>query len=453
MIEGLVSIVILSYNKAEYTRECLESIRKYTSNVPYEIIVIDNGSEQNTIVFLQEQTDIKLVLNLDNKGFAGGCNQGIQLSQGEYILLLNNDTVVTPNWLFNMVQLLKRNSALDMTGPLTNATVGKQMIPVTYGNDMKAMQDFAEELSQNSENPWKTLRLVAFCLLTRRRLFDEIGLLDEKFAVGNYEDDDFNIRALLANKNAAICRNSFIHHFMNISFQQKDIKREQIMQSNKLYLEGKWNSMDWNHHAVFNQYMLDKILKQNGNKILHIGCGLGALAIELKDRNPDYEITGIEEHPVRLRIAEKFVDEMISYEDLLDRKVYEKYDTIIVECMLEKRGIQLLESIKKNLKKNTIILLRVFNVEHITTIEKLVTGKIGGNLLCALSPEFSNYYGKNLNVVLDKMGYEVAEKKDVRKSFSNIQNEIFEKLEGFMVDKEEPHIYNRIFLLRLKDLE
>ncbi|MDD3138675.1 MAG: glycosyltransferase [Lachnospiraceae bacterium] len=446
----LVSMVILSYNKMDYTRGCLESIRSYTKNVSYEIIVIDNGSDDDTIQYLKEQKDIQLVLNEVNKGFAGGCNQGIQAAKGKYILLLNNDTIVTKNWLFNMVSLLENNDDIAMTGPLTNATVGKQMIEVPYGDDMEKMQRFAENIALQECNPWRTLRLVAFCLLIRRSVIDEIGMLDEKFVVGNYEDDDFNIRMLLADKKAYICRNSFIHHFMNVSFQQKDMKREAIKQKNKEYLEEKWDSMDWNHYADFNKYMLEKIVQHQGRKILHIGCGIGALEIELKDRDEQYYIEGVEEHPVRKRIAVKFLDKMCSYESLEEnRNSQETYDVIIIEGMMEKKGIELLDVISSYRNTHTLILLRVFNINHITTFEKLLTGDVGGKLLCAVSSSFRYHYGRELCDDIKEKGYDIIEVREVIKSFSSRQQEIYECNSKWLGENADVKVYNRIYIIKM----
>ena len=98
----LTSIIIPTYNQLEYTRWCLDSIRYYTGE-PYELIVVDNGSTDGTVEYLWSQEDIRFIHNRENKGFAGGCNQGISHSAGDYVLLLNNDTVVASGWLGNMI--------------------------------------------------------------------------------------------------------------------------------------------------------------------------------------------------------------------------------------------------------------------------------------------------------------------------------------------------------------
>jgi len=89
----MVSIIILNYNSFDLTCQCISSIYKYTKNVDFEIIVVDNASTlDNPDKFLELFPKIKLVKNTENRGFAGGCNDGIKVANGDNILLLNSDT-------------------------------------------------------------------------------------------------------------------------------------------------------------------------------------------------------------------------------------------------------------------------------------------------------------------------------------------------------------------------
>lgn len=453
IIKGKCSIIILSYNQVEFTKNCLESIRRYTT-CPYELIVVDNASNEETVTYLEVQEDIILIKNQSNQGFAGGCNQGMQRATGEYIMLLNNDTIVTYHWLENMVDLMESSEEISLVGPLTNNTVGKQKIEVPYDNNLDAMQEFAKKLSVSQKKPWRTLRLVAFCVLIRRSVLDEIGMLDTEFKIGNYEDDDFCIRALLKNKSLYICRRSFVHHYMNISFTKNNVPREEIMLTNKLLLEKKWNGMDWNHHAVTNEWMIQKVLMQEGESILHIGCGLGAVSIELKDNNPGYHIVGVEDHPIRKKIAQQFLDESYDWDkklNFLSQIGNRQYDTIIVECMVEKSGMELLERLKPLLQDNGQILLRIFNIRHITTLERLVTGMVGGNLLCASSNEFCYYYDKDVrNDMIDKYEFDILSEVDVRKTFTNKQGNLIDTMNGYPDYVTDAGVYNRLYLLKAK---
>ena len=105
------SIIILTYNHLEKTKKCIESIKTYTKNEVYEIIVVDNNSNDDTINWLKTQSDITVIYNKENRGFPSGCNQGISEANKSYdILLLNNDTIVTNNWLTNLRKCLYSKS-------------------------------------------------------------------------------------------------------------------------------------------------------------------------------------------------------------------------------------------------------------------------------------------------------------------------------------------------------
>ena len=137
------SIIILTYNKLEYTKQCIESIREFTEKDSYELIVIDNNSTDETPKWLEEQEDIIAILNEDNKGFPKGCNQGMEIATGDNILLLNNDTVVTKNWLENLTTALYSDESVGAVGPVTNNCSNFQNIAVNY-NNLEEMKVFAE---------------------------------------------------------------------------------------------------------------------------------------------------------------------------------------------------------------------------------------------------------------------------------------------------------------------
>jgi len=89
----MVSIIILNYNSFDLTCQCISSIYEKTKNVDFEIIIVDNASTlDNPDKFLELFPKIKLVKNTENRGFAGGCNDGIKVADGDNILLLNSDT-------------------------------------------------------------------------------------------------------------------------------------------------------------------------------------------------------------------------------------------------------------------------------------------------------------------------------------------------------------------------
>jgi len=138
------SIIILTYNNLMYNNKCVDSIRKYTKEDSYEMIVVDNNSTDGTREWLMEQNDIKAILNDENVGFPKGCNIGIAAADKENdILLLNNDTVVTPRWLDNLKTCIYSDDKVGATASITNNCSNYQAISVPY-SDLKDMISFAE---------------------------------------------------------------------------------------------------------------------------------------------------------------------------------------------------------------------------------------------------------------------------------------------------------------------
>lgn len=238
----LTSIVILTYNQLEYTKLCIESIRKFTPQNSYEIIVVDNGSSDGTVDWLKEQKDIKTIFNKENMGFSKGCNQGIDVSVGENILLLNNDTIVTPNWLYNMDRALWKEDKIAAVSCMSNYVTNNQQIEVKYTN-IYSMLEFALDfniLNFNKHEPMD--KLIGFCMLIKKEVINKIGLLDENFVVGNFEDDDYCLRMKKAGYKLILCKDTFIHHFGSISFKntpQLDIF--EISRINEEKFKNKWN--------------------------------------------------------------------------------------------------------------------------------------------------------------------------------------------------------------------
>ena len=106
---GLASIIVPCWNQLEFTRHCFNSLRRYT-RLPWELVVIDNGSTDGTKDYLAGVQDmspvpVTIVANDRNVGFPAAINQGLRQARGEYLVLLNNDVVVTENWLDHLIAL------------------------------------------------------------------------------------------------------------------------------------------------------------------------------------------------------------------------------------------------------------------------------------------------------------------------------------------------------------
>ena len=242
----LTSIIILTFNQIEYTKACLASIVDHTQ-APYEIILVDNGSTDGTRAFLVDyaktHAQCAVILNDENRGFAGGNNQGIEKAQGDYILLLNNDVLVTQGWLARLIAHMETYPDIGMLGPMSNSVSGPQLVEqVPYGNDMEKMQAFAIDFAHaHAGQTQDVLRLVGYCLLLKREVVDLIGGLDENYGSGNFEDDDLCLRSAIAGFRHVIARDVFVHHFGSMTFKGNAINYNATLEKNRTLFARKWS--------------------------------------------------------------------------------------------------------------------------------------------------------------------------------------------------------------------
>lgn len=236
---GVTSIVILTHNELAYTRQCVESILAFTDE-KFELVFVDNGSTDGTVNYLRSLPDAAVIANPENRGFPAGCNQGIRAAKGAQILLLNNDTVVTTGWLDKLLGALETDPRIGVVGPSSNNVSGEQQIAVTY-DDLTGLDGFAWELGKtNAGQTADTDRLVGFCLLVRRAVIESIGLLDERFGIGCFEDDDYCKRARLAGYRVVHAKDAFVHHFGGRTFVATGVDYSALIRQNQARFEEKW---------------------------------------------------------------------------------------------------------------------------------------------------------------------------------------------------------------------
>lgn len=246
------SIIIVTYNNLALTKLCLESVLRHTEYPNYEIIVVDNRSADETPAYLREMAarhpQIKIQLNQENYGFAKANNQGIALATGEFLVLLNNDTITPPGWLSRLLWHL-RDPAIGLIGPLTNFVGNEAKLEVDY-------HTWAELLAFTRRHTWARQDEIAdihmlamFCVAMRRSVYERIGPLDERFGIGMFEDDDYSLRVRQAGLRVICAADCFVHHFGQAAFG-KLIERgtyNQLFDVNRRQYEAKWG-VTWEPH-------------------------------------------------------------------------------------------------------------------------------------------------------------------------------------------------------------
>jgi GT2 family glycosyltransferase len=207
--------------------------------------VVDNASSDGTPDWLREfaatRPWVKLVLNEGNLGFAAGNNVGLAAATGDILIMLNNDTQVSPGWVHGLWRHLDHHPGLGMVGPVTDNIGNEAKIGVEFST-MAEMPAWAAARAVRHRGEQSPCRVLAFfCVALRREVYEQVGGLDESFGLGFFEDDDYCNRARSAGWGLAIAEDVFVHHHLSASFDQvKASSRQALFEKNKAIYERKW---------------------------------------------------------------------------------------------------------------------------------------------------------------------------------------------------------------------
>lgn len=246
----LASVIVVTYNNLELTQICLNSVENFSLYEKMEIIVVDNASTDGTHDYLTDwqstRPHCKIVLNANNLGFAAANNQGLRLAQGEYLVLLNNDTEVTPGWLRTLMNHLRLDDSLGIIGPVTNNIGNEARIKISYKNAERMREKARAYTLRHIGETFPITTLAFFCVMMPRRTYEKVGPLDEEFGLGFFEDDDYCRRIEQAGLRIECAEDVFIHHHLAASFSKLGKGRQELLERNRKIYEAKWGP--WTPH-------------------------------------------------------------------------------------------------------------------------------------------------------------------------------------------------------------
>ena len=261
-----VGIIIVSYNASTAVRATLASLRQAKNHTASEILLIDNASQDLEREKIRRAIDRhvaetglpwRYVQQENNLGFSGGNNVGIRTfledNSISHICLLNSDVIVSDYWLDRLVE-----KHCSVVSAVTNKADSEQCVPVDYTVDLPDCLDPQKEtlspgvfdtinsFSESWHCAWRGNLVEAdvtfFCVLLTRKIIQEVGLLDETFFPGGFEDNDYCTRIRAIGAKIYLARDVFMHHWGSASFGQlqRDYFTEHKLR-NMHYVESKHN--------------------------------------------------------------------------------------------------------------------------------------------------------------------------------------------------------------------
>jgi GT2 family glycosyltransferase len=243
MTRPLLSLVVLGFRNFEgTTKACLESLRPWFGDKDIEILVVDNGSmdgsAEKTADWCVKHPSIQCLLSDSNRGFAGGMNWGVSHARGQWIVLVNNDTVFPEYTLDALMRVIRQApDNVAMLGPVTNAAGNGQRLwkPEATPSDWLKIGQWLNTNPTHHLIP--AYRCDFFCIAIRQDVWLELEGLDPVFGLGYYEDFDFSLRLRKAGYEQMITEDVFVLHVGSATFQGSKEARKLIKVNKKLLLK------------------------------------------------------------------------------------------------------------------------------------------------------------------------------------------------------------------------
>ncbi len=334
------SIMVLSYNDLDLIKMCIEAIERYQPVGSYEIVVVDNDSDEAGVCeYLRGKRDeagytFKLIENHENLGFPKGCNLGAVNCDGDNdIFFLNNDAVLTPNALFWLRMGLYDDRDVGACSALSNSAslqqvdssefepyAGKELSDnwhkeLSPAESYEIFKAYAGLRSVPLRRPYSMqFRLTGFALLVSRDAINDVAddgkVFDELFSPGYFEDDDLGIRIARAGYKQYLCDNSYIYHNGGSGFAG----HSDAMESGRKKFEDKWGFDVWGFCLPWDE-AVDKVIavyegKKEPLRVLDFTCGFGATGAYLKHKFPDIYVAGVCGDSFSASIARNLVDDV-----------------------------------------------------------------------------------------------------------------------------------------------
>jgi O-antigen biosynthesis protein len=252
-----VSVVVLMWNQGLMTVKCLRSIVQRSDYPNLEIILVDNDSKVDESILVtrwienQSNQNIRYIRNSGNLGFAAGNNVGLNQATGDYLVVLNNDTEVSPGWIWRSLKHFYRNPNLGILGPSTN-NCGNEGRVKLRSNPNDWLSEVVPRFNFRVPNLLEVNTAAFFCVFIPRKVYEEVGMISTDYGRGYFEDDDYCRRVQSLGYLIGIARDVFVHHKMGASFDLlEDSEKTRLFNENKAIYEAKWGK--WIPHS----YALD----------------------------------------------------------------------------------------------------------------------------------------------------------------------------------------------------
>ena len=402
-----LSIIIPVYNMREHLERCLFSVRN-TVRIPYEVIIVDDGSSADEQIFTSDAMDhVRILRSEEHHGYAHAVNEGIRASEGEVLLFLHADVMLAPHTVEDLLDVLIADpnvGAVTAVAPVAYRRA--QLIPP---NDYLSWDDYvhvAEEIRAQAALPCPEILAEMFALMARRDAVSAAGKLDERYSFPALASYDFTVRMTRAGYGGATLPSTYVRRDGENPDTTSDSYRRECD-----FFHEKWGvSLDYSFFPRRDLMSLMDFSKA-GLRVLEIGCACGATLREIGAQNPSARLYGVELNEKAAEIAAPYATILSMDVERLDpSQVAERFDYIVMGDVIEhlQNPWKAIENMRELLAPGGEVIASIPNVGHISNLYEVLSG---------------NWTYKSMGL-LDRTHLRFFTKKEIIKLFQEAQFDI-----------------------------
>lgn len=437
-----VSLVVTAWNKLDYTKLCIESLLKFTDikGLNCELITINHGSHDGTGEYFESLPHEKKINFKKNMGLIFPSFL-IRVVEGRYCVSLNNDVILTKNWLENLLKCIRSDDKIAITCPAVPNTSNLQGIPVSY-NSIEKMQEFAAGYNVSNARLWdERIKLCPAVAMLNMDIINKTGFLDRYYIHLEFSDDD---NGLLFRRNGykqILQKDTFCHHFGSVTLGESQRANSTLEKSRKLFFD-KHGFDPWGHDFCYDINVINNLdFNLTGRtNILGIDSGMGSTPLqiknELRQKGNDEAVLYNFTEDTRFELDLKHYSDHFNLGSVKDiGYIYEeeKFDYIYIGKKLEEYDDfeSFLLMLKKILKKNGQLIFQINNPYSVLSLYELSAFKIPGGVRRYLRVD-PVWLLQHLRSTFSQCDF-LALKNEIRDNITGFYNDILnahDKIEG-----------------------
>lgn len=417
-------ILTASPEELEYIQDCIGSIRNFTDQGTYEIIVVEHGGSLELRTWLAEQTDVLSSFHENVLTQAAAWNIGLEIVHGDSIAIMHGDTLVTPNWLLYLLQSLYQDETVGAVGPITSHSESDQSINKDF-DSMEEMLQFAKQCQRNFEQE-ERVSLDGFCILFKKEAISKVGLFDNQLK-GSALTTDYVLRLQQEHYKLLLSKNVFIHHYQD---------REDEEVSSVIEFINKW---EFHPDCTLPDIELYSLLNEvdDSTSVLTVGDQMGANILKFK-QNSQLQVRGIKD-PLRFNVLNQEIAQYVTQDLNYYLDTTTKFDYVILYQTSELQ--QLLASYVNLLKPNGKILFRFENMNHYSMVKNILEDQT------FVTSNHSKYHINDVSNWLGSIGLATSNVEYIRSSLEEADREFINGLRRLNGNKLPLHFDTKCFVI------